>query len=104
MLMGAGSERVTTQIPVTLEDHSFVCRLNRHTPPDLMHIAAGVYHTRVSVCLCRVCTMKDFVLSTLWGRSSYHHPFADGLNCGILVLRLMVCELVWLLLLECKVL
>lgn len=40
--MGAAGGRVTTQIPVTLEDNSFMCRLNRHALPDLMHICTCV--------------------------------------------------------------
>lgn len=53
MLIGAGGGKVTTQIPVTLEDHSLMCRLNRRVPPDLTYIAAGAYcvYVNISVCL-----------------------------------------------------
>lgn len=53
MLMGAGGGIVTTQIPVTPENNSLVCRLNTH--PDQMHIAAGVYMSvNINECLTTV--------------------------------------------------
>lgn len=60
--MGAGGGIATTQIPVTPEDNSLVCRLNTHAHPDQMHIAAGVcvfMCVNITECLSNVRLRED---------------------------------------------